>query len=541
MKVTLAQQNFVIGDFQANVPAILNALNSSRTNKSDLVVFPELAISGYPPKDLLHFDAFIQQCESALQEIATHTEGLAVIIGLPVFNHKGKGKRLFNAAAVIQDKKVTDFVYKTLLPTYDIFDEYRYFEPNESFKLVDIKGKKVALSICEDIWYTNILKLYDEQPMAELSKLKPDIAINIAASPFSYVQHKERHEVLSYNAKTFNIPLVYVNQVGAQTDLIFDGGSAIYNEQGKCVYQAPWFSESFDTIDLHNLPSSVSQIHPSKAALQYQALVFGIKEYFQKLNFKQAIIGLSGGIDSALVAVLAAHALGKENVLCVLMPSQFSSDHSVSDAEQLAKNLGVEHLTIPIKEVFDSFMDELEVKFKGTAFGLAEENLQSRIRGNLLMSLSNKLGHILLNTSNKSELAVGYGTMYGDMAGGLSVIGDVYKTEVFELCRFINKEFSDVIPENIITKAPSAELRPDQKDTDSLPEYDVLDAILFQYIENNKSLNEIIQQGFSATLVQKTIKLVNQSEYKRHQTPPILRVSPRAFGPGRRLPIVGRY
>jgi len=425
-----------------------------------------------------------------------------------------------------------------------VFDEYRYFEPSHEFEILHFKGKKIALTICEDLWNIGNDPLYTINPMDELMKQQPDFMINIAASPFDYRQAKARTEVLQQNVGKYKIPLIYVNHVGAQTELLFDGGSMALSSDNKIQLRLPFFREDMQLIETENLFNVGSEIatkpESTEIELIHDALVMGIKNYFEKLGFNKAILGLSGGIDSAVTMVLAAKALGAENVVGLLMPSQYSSDHSVDDALQLSINLGSPYKTIPIKELYDSFETQLEAEFKDLPFGLAEENIQARIRGVLLMALSNKFGYIVLNTSNKSEAAVGYGTLYGDMNGGLSVLGDVYKTRVFELARFINKD-GEVIPQNTITKPPSAELRPNQKDSDSLPDYDILDQILFQYIECRKGPKELIAMGFEETIVNRVLKLVNTNEYKRHQTPPILRVTPKAFGMGRRMPIVARY
>ncbi len=543
MKIALAQLNYHIGNFDENVQKIVQSIQQAKAQQADLVVFAELAISGYPPRDFLEFTDFVDQCKESLFRIAPHCDHIGVVIGLPTYNAAPKGKPLFNSAAFLYQGKVQQLVHKTLLPNYDIFDEYRYFEPNRKFQVVDFKGKRLAITICEDLWNVQDNPLYVANPMEELMAFHPDLMINIAASPFHYEQARTRKQVLEKNARVYGLPLVYVNHVGAQTELLFDGGSLVMDTQGRLVHELKYFSEDFRVVETDELHQSVPDIqpeNPSEIALIHDALVMGIRNYFGKLGFKKAILGLSGGIDSAVTAVLAARALGAENVYNVLLPSRFSTDHSVSDAEQLAINVGMPYDTIPIEKGFGALEEMLAPYFKGLPFNVAEENLQARIRGVVLMGLSNKFGYILLNTSNKSEAAVGYGTLYGDMNGGLSVIGDVYKTKVFQLARYMNKD-TEVIPENIITKPPSAELRPDQKDTDSLPEYDILDEILYQYIEKRNGPKEIVAMGFDANLVHRILKLVNLNEYKRYQTPPILRVTGKAFGMGRRMPIVARY
>ena len=407
---------------------------------------------------------------------------------------------------------------------------------------MEFKGKKIAVTICEDLWNIDDNPLYYSDPMAELSKPTPDFVLNIAASPFHYRQAVIRKDVLKRNAKKYNLPIFYVNHVGAQTELIFDGGSMAINSKGEIVKCLNYFEEDFSILNLEEINNlhPIVETKPSEIQLIHDALIVGIRNYFHKLGFKKAILGLSGGIDSAVTLVLAAKALGTENVTSILMPSQFSSTHSVSDSIALADNLKTPYETIHIQEAYQAFEKSLEPYFKGLPFNIAEENLQARIRGVLLMAFTNKFGHILLNTSNKSEAAVGYGTLYGDMNGGLSVLGDVYKTQVFALARYINRN-EEVIPDNIITKPPSAELRPDQKDSDSLPDYEILDKILFHYIEERKGPQEIIALGFDKTIVDRTLKMVNTNEHKRYQTPPILRISSKAFGMGRRIPIVARY
>jgi NAD+ synthase (glutamine-hydrolysing) len=543
VKIALAQNNYHIGNFSANTEKIIATIEVARSKGAELVVFAELAVCGYPPQDFLEFDDFIRRCENSVQQIADKCTDVACIIGAPVRNNGPKGKPLFNAA-VFCFQGETKIFRKALLPNYDVFDEYRYFEPAKTFEILEFKGKKIALTICEDIWDVGNSRLYTINPMEELIVHEPDMMINIAASPFNYGQPKRRLEVLRENVSLYKIPLIYVNQVGAQTEILFDGGSAAFSADGYLSAGLPFFMESLLIVDSEELMTSTSatdNLHiPEKMQLIQDALVMGIKDYFSKMGFKKAILGLSGGIDSAVTMALAAKALGSENVFGLLMPSQFSSGHSVEDALALAKNLGSPNNIIEIKDLFTAFDESLKSHFEGKPFDVTEENIQARIRGVLLMAFCNKFGYILLNTSNKSEAAVGYGTLYGDMNGGLSVLGDVYKTEVFELARYLNRE-QEIIPENTINKPPSAELRPNQKDSDSLPEYDLLDQILYQYIELRKGPNELIQLGFEEKLVNRVLKLVNTNEYKRHQTPPILRVSPKAFGMGRRMPIVAKY
>lgn len=546
MKISIAQLNYHIGNFESNKNKMIVAIQKAKAERADLVVFSELSMCGYPPRDFLEFNDFIRLNNEAINEIALHcTNGIAAIVGSPTINPQAQGKDLFNSALFLHEGKIAQTISKTLLPNYDVFDEYRYFEPNRHFEVVHYKGKKLAVTICEDLWNLNGNPMYIQCPMDELIKQDPDCIINIAASPFSKSQIKTRFEVLQTNAVKYNLPLVYVNHIGAQTQLIFDGGSCVLNAKGELVQQLKYFEEDSSTIVLDEIFSQKPIVNALPVtSIDYanieSALVLGIKEYFYKQGFTKAILGLSGGVDSALVLYLAAKALGAENVLAVMLPSQYSSDHSVSDSQQLVKNLGVQSDLISIENTFEALQQSLSKQFANTEFSIAEENMQSRSRAVILMAIANKFGYILLNTSNKSELAVGYGTLYGDMCGGLSVIGDLYKTEVYGLCQFINSQ-KEIIPANILSKAPSAELRPNQKDSDSLPDYEVLDAILFHYIEQRKGPDEIIALGFEETLVKRTLKMVNTNEWKRLQAPPVLRVSAKAFGPGRRMPLVAKY
>lgn len=547
MKIALAQLNYHIGNFDSNTAKIIDAINKAKEKGTDLVVFAELCMSGYPARDFLEFKEFIELCEQSAQKVAAACTDIACIIGIPTYNHKPQGKDLNNSAYFIANGKVISINNKALLPNYDVFDEYRYFEPETEFHCIDFKGHRIALTICEDLWNTIENPLYVTRPMDKLINEQPDVMINIAASPFSYSHDEERIAILSDNARRYNLPLFYVNHVGAQTELIFDGGSLVFDNTGKVIDELPYFEEKIAYYELNN-DSSITLLQESTVKPErssdieqiHQGLVLGIRDYFYKSGFTRATLGLSGGIDSAVVCALAAEALGPENVLAVLLPSRFSSDHSLKDAEDLVQNLGCKSETIAIKDITETFEASLHPMFQGLPFNIAEENIQARSRAVILMAICNKFGYVLLNTSNKSEAAVGYGTLYGDMCGGISVLGDVFKTQVFQLARHINRE-REIIPENTIVKPPSAELRPDQKDTDSLPEYDILDKILAEYIENRCSSSEIIKMGYNEQLVRRVIKLVNTAEHKRYQTPPILRVSPKAFGMGRRMPIVGKY
>ena len=542
MKFALAQVNVHIGNFESNYQKFVDLIKSAKSKNVDVIIFPELAICGYPPRDFLDYQHFVKQCDLYITKIAKDCIDITAIIGSPSFNIHNEGKALHNSAYVLADGTIKNIIDKSLLPTYDIFDEYRYFQPAPHLSCVEINGKKIALTICEDLWNTDDQKLYVQSPMDVLINEHPDLMINIAASPFDYNQNEKRKNVLKWNAKKYNIPLLYVNHVGAQTELIFDGCSMALNSNAEIIAEAKMFEEELLIIDSTEFATKQTSAEKNIDSIEliHDAIVLGIKDYFQKSGFKKAVLGLSGGIDSAVVAALAVKALGHENVLGVLMPSQYSSDHSIDDAVALADNLKIKHQIIPIKDVYHTYVNSLSNTFAGLAEDLTEENLQARIRGVLLMAVSNKFGNILLNTSNKSEAAVGYGTLYGDMCGGISVIGDVYKTQVYALANFINKD-EILIPINTIEKAPSAELRPDQKDSDSLPDYDVLDEVLNLYIEHSISKDELIDMGYEKVLVERITSLVNRNEYKRYQTPPILRVSSKAFGMGRRMPIVAKY
>lgn len=542
MRIALAQLNYHIGNFDDNLTKMKAAVTRAQAEGADMVVFAELAVCGYPPRDFLEFSDFVARCKESVEALAALSTNIGIVVGSPSVNPRIEGKNLFNSAYFLYNGRIEAIASKALLPTYDIFDEYRYFEPNVQFNCIEFKGRKIALTVCEDLWdIDEDDKLYVINPMVELAKQNPDLMVNIAASPFDFKHADERERVLKKNAAKYKLPLVYVNHVGAQTELVFDGGSLAVDDTGTIKNRLAYFAEDFKIIDVDSLPAQPEHtIERQPIAQIHDALICGIRDYFGKMGFKKAILGLSGGIDSAIVAVLAARALGNDNVLCVLMPSEYSSLHSVEDSIELCDNAAIARNIIPIHDPFHAFIDTLGPYFEGMPFNLTEENMQARCRAVILMALSNKLGYILLNTSNKSENAVGYGTLYGDMCGGLSVIGDLYKTQVYDLARYINKD-GEVIPENIITKAPSAELRPNQKDSDSLPEYDVLDKVLYQYIEKRQGPRELVAMGFDESLVTRVLKMVNTNEYKRHQTPPILRVSQKAFGMGRRMPIVGKY
>ncbi|MBL7810441.1 MAG: NAD+ synthase [Saprospiraceae bacterium] len=550
MRIALSQLNLHIGNFEGNLAKMLTAVETAKAEKADLICFPELAVCGYPPRDFLEFDDFIKRCQQSVAALCEVSKDIAIVVGAPTRNPVLAGKDLYNSAYFLFDGKIQAVQHKALLPTYDIFDEYRYFEPASEFKTVAFKGKKIALSICEDIWNLgNENPLYTICPLDEMMPEKPDFILNISASPFNYAHAKTRIHTVKANVQQYQIPMFYTNMVGGQTDVIFDGGSLVVSPDGQVFDELPYFKECLKVYDLEEVMKG--GIHREQAKdkihLIHDALVLGIRDYFQKLGFQKAILGLSGGIDSAVTAVLATEALGADNVRVLLMPSQYSSDHSVNDAQVLAENLGIQYDIVAIKSVYDAFEAALATQFAGTTFNVTEENIQARVRGTLLMAMSNKFGHILLNTTNKSEMSVGYGTLYGDMCGGLAVLGDVYKTEIYALVKYINTlpigkyRMEGVIPQNSITKPPSAELRPGQKDTDSLPPYEVLDPLLFQYIEQRQGPNELIAQGFDEALVKRVLRMVNINEFKREQAAPVIRVSAKAFGMGRRLPIVGKY
>jgi len=558
MKVFLAQQNYHIGNFESNTHKIISAIETAKAAKADLIVFSEMSICGYPARDFVEFNDFINKCYQSIDLIKEYTQDIGVLIGSPAHNSIKEGKDLFNAAFFLYNKKILAQVNKTLLPTYDVFDEYRYFEPAYNWNVVAFKGKKLAITICEDIWNLGDNPLYRICPMDELMKHSPDIMINLSASPFDYTHNEDRKAIIKANVLKYKMPMVYCNAVGSQTEIVFDGASLVFDKNANLCKQLPMFTEAVEAVEINDdgtinsLIVEVAAAVPSKELNPitldenlnihqiYDALVLGIKDYFNKMGFTKAILGSSGGIDSAVTLALACEALGKANVRAVLMPSPYSTEHSVKDAVELSKKLDNPYDIIKIADIYETFLSTLQPIFKDLPFSVAEENIQSRSRGNILMAIANKFGYVLLNTSNKSELATGYGTLYGDMAGGLGVLGDCYKMQVYALAKYINRN-KEIIPNNIIHKAPSAELRPNQKDSDSLPDYSILDKILYQYIERRQGPTEIKALGFDAALVDRTLKMVNNNEYKRNQFCPIIRISPKAFGVGRRVPIVGKY
>ncbi len=552
MKFTIAQLDYHIANFEGNRNKILKAIEKAKSEGSELIIFSELCIPGYPPLDLLDREDFVEKCLSTVQEIADQCKGIIAIVGSPTFNRKREGKKLYNSALALSEGKIIFKANKGLLPTYDIFDEYRYFEPEKKFQIFNINGLSVALTICEDLWdeqpFDNKFeksRLYTISPMEELSRFHPDLLINISASPFSSRKVEAKMNIFIAKAKKYRLPVISVNQTGANTELIFDGASIIINSEGKIFRHLPYFEEAVETFVLEDIASG-KILHegpdPEDGSVEliYRAIVRGIRDYFAKTGFRKAVIGLSGGIDSAVCTCLASEALGPGNVKVLMMPSRYSSEYSVSDSVKLAGNLGIDYEILSIEKPFSAFEDVLAPAFEGRKKDITEENIQARIRAVMLMAYANKFGYILLNTSNKSEAAVGYGTLYGDMAGGLSVIGDVYKTEVYKLAGFINRT-RKIIPDNILLKPPSAELRPNQLDADSLPDYKILDFILYQYIDLQRPAEEIEVEGFDRSVVERVRHLITSNEYKRYQTPPILRVSSKAFGDGWKMPLVARY
>lgn len=531
MKLALAQINTIVGDLEGNTHKIIATIQKAKARHADLVVFPELAITGYPPKDLIEKKQFVKDNLKKLNEIIRVCTGIGVVVG---FIDTKNGKN-FNAAAFISNKKLLGVQYKTLLPTYDVFDETRYFKPAQHHQLFTFKKQKIGLQICEDLWDNN----YSADVTKDLVTLGAQIIINISSSPFYVGKHLVRQKLIAAKSRVHHVPFFYVNQVGGNDELIFDGRSYVYNTHGKLCCALKAFSEDFVVVDTGTFHPIESPVFDEWQDL-HDALVLGVKDYAQKNRFRKALIGISGGIDSAVTACLAVRALGKNNVLTVFMPSPYSSQESYQDAKELARRLGVKFLVITIDSLFEHYTALLKPQFKQLPEDTTEENLQARIRSTLLMALSNKFNRLLLTTGNKSEIAVGYCTLYGDMSGGLAVISDVPKTKVYKLAEYINNR-RKYIPKRIFEKAPSAELKPHQTDQDTLPSYEILDAILELYIEKNVAYDEMIRKGFDAATVNKVIAQVNKSEYKRFQAAPGIRVTSKAFGSGRRFPITNKY
>jgi NAD+ synthetase len=549
MKIALAQLNPIVGDLVGNAAQILAVAEKVASEGVRLLLTPELAICGYPPRDLLLNPSFVEQMHSEIEKLAQALPpNLAVLVGTVVRNtkaHQQGEKPLFNSSVLLESGKLVKSFYKRLLPTYDVFDEDRYFESGKVSDYFILDSLRIGVSICEDIWNNASFwgeRKYEVDPIAEMAQLGVDLIVNLSASPYTIDKQKLREEMLSHSARFYHISMLYTNQVGGNDDLIFDGQSVAFNRRGEVVYRAPAFVTTVQILEYQEdlLSQEIYPLVSSREEEIFQALVLGVKDYARKCGFSQAILGLSGGIDSALVAVIAAQALGKENIFGVLMPSPYSSAHSVDDALVLGENLGIKSQILPIGELMQGYDLLLEPLFTGTDFGIAEENIQSRIRGNILMAIANKFGYLLLSTGNKSEMAVGYCTLYGDMNGGLAVIADVPKTRVFSLCRWLNRH-QELIPNNILVKPPSAELKPNQVDQDSLPPYEILDAILERLLEQHQSAAQIIAAGYTPETVAKIIKLVTRAEFKRKQAPPGLKISDRAFGTGWRLPIASGW
>ncbi len=559
MKIAITQINPIIGDLENNAQNIYKSAKIAVEKNARLLLTPELSLCGYPPKDLLLNSSFIQNSWKELQQLAEKfPPQLAVLVGTITENSQAniKGEKpLFNSIALLENGEIKHIFHKRLLPTYDVFDEARYFEPGKQknwFQLSSNDGEyepvKIGVTVCEDLWNDEEFwgkRNYENNPIQDLVKDGVDLVVNLSASPYSIGKQKVREAMLKHSTERYNIPIIYTNQVGGNDDLIFDGNSFAVDKKGNVVLRFQGFQTAIEIVEynqsIKDLQSSyIADFLETEEEEIWSALVLGLKDYAQKCGFYKAILGLSGGIDSSLVAAIAAEALGAENILGILMPSPYSSSHSISDAEALVNNLGINSYTLPISDVMKAYDLLLEPLFTGTEFGVAEENLQSRIRGNLLMAIANKFGHLLLSTGNKSEMAVGYCTLYGDMNGGLAVISDVPKTRVFALCRWLNRH-QEFIPHNVLIKPPSAELKPDQMDQDSLPSYEILDDILDRLIHHHQSIKQIQAAGFDYDVICKVVKLVTRAEFKRKQAPPGLKVTDRAFGTGWRMPIASRY
>lgn len=544
MKLALVQTNPTIGDLEGNCARISAGIRRAEDAGADLAIFPEQVVLGYPAKDLLHRREVIQANVVAVERLADACRQIGAIIGFADPNTNPSGRPVYNAAALLSGGRVQAVVHKRLLPTYDVFDEARYFEPGKPQTVVQFRGRKLGISICEDMWSREELlarPLYDIDPLRDLAAQGAEVLINISASPYFIGKHDIRHDLVAGHARTHHVPLVLVNQVGGNDELVFDGASCAVEAGGRTIAQARAFEEDFVLLDLDGRDSSPANPLPQRPEALYLALRLGLLDYVRKCGFKDVVLGLSGGIDSAVVAALAVAALGPEHVHGVAMPSRFSSAHSLSDARDLARNLGIRFTEIPIEPMHAAFEGSLAQAFRGREPDVTEENVQARVRGVILMSLSNKFGSLLLTTGNKSELAVGYCTLYGDMCGGLAVISDVPKTLVYTLARHMNERAGrELIPGNTIRKTPSAELRPNQSDQDTLPAYDVLDAILARYEEQLETVGQIVAAGFERALVERVVQMIHRSEYKRQQAAPGLKVTSKAFGFGRRMPIAAR-
>jgi NAD+ synthase (glutamine-hydrolysing) len=543
LKIALCQINTTVGDFNGNVEKILASLQKAKGDGCALALFPELTLTGYPPRDLLDRASFLQVSQKALEQVAQGAQGIAAVVGT-ILENKGPGNSFFNSAVVVKDGQILYTCHKTLLPNYDVFDEARYFAPSTQPSTVfKYDGMKIGITLCEDIWNSegfSTHKLYQRDPLTELASNQPDLVLNLSASPFQADKTAVRKKILRMAAEKTKASLLYCNLVGGNDELIFDGNSMATDKTGHIIQTSRAFQEDYWVYDTNAHSNIYSPVPLDEIETTYQALILGTRDYVRKCGFKKVLIGLSGGIDSALVAVIAAAALGSENVMGVTMPSPFSSKGSIEDSHQLAKNLGIEFKKIPISSLFESALENLTPFFENKPADATEENLQARLRGLTLMALSNKLNRLVLSTGNKSEIAVGYCTLYGDMCGGLAVISDIPKVMVYQLAKHINRHH-EIIPISTITKAPSAELRPDQKDQDSLPPYEILDEVLRLYVEENHTPAEIIKAGFDSVIVNDIVKKVNQNEYKRRQMAPGLKVTSKAFGIGRRIPIAQRF
>jgi NAD+ synthase (glutamine-hydrolysing) len=543
MRIALAQINPTVGDLSGNLKKILERIDRAKNEQVDLILFPELSLSGYPPEDFLLLPNFLNALEKPLDDIQKASKGIVAIVGTPRKSAGKTEKFVFNSAAIFSNGSLLGFQDKTLLPTYDVFSERRYFEPAAHNRVWELCGKRVAITICEDIWqHSTLIKYttYLRDPILEIKEQQPDVLLNLSASPFSVSKTKNRLAACTTTALTLKCPVILCNQVGGNDSLIFDGQSLYVSREGQLLNSGKAFEEDFLVIDT-NVQAKPRAFEEHPVHSLHDALVLGLGDYFQKLGLTRACLGLSGGIDSAVVACLAVKALGKDNVLGVSMPSRYSSKGSLDDAKQLAETLGIDYKVIPIETPFQTYLDLLGPHFSDCPADVTEENIQSRIRGNILMALSNKFGYIVLGTGNKSELAMGYATLYGDMCGGLGVINDVSKAQVYALAHWINRE-KEIIPLSTIQKPPSAELRPDQKDSDTLPDYQIIDNVLKGYVEEHRSPEEISKEcGYPLELVESLVRRIHCNEYKRRQSPPGLRVTEKAFSVGRRFPIVQRW
>ncbi len=555
MRIRLEQLNPTIGDIKGNKALIMDALRDAESDEIDLLILPEMVTTGYPPLDLLESDYFRSCSFESNEAIIRETGKTALLFGTITPNDSNIGRKLYNTAILAAEGKQIGSVHKTLLPTYDIFDDLRYFEPNKSFSCIEFKGVYLGVTVCEDIWYNENefqYHTYDVDPAEVLRDKGADVIINVSASPYTATKHENRMGMLQNHARRLKLPVLYSNQVGSHTEVIFDGDTVAISAGAEVIANTePFQTSHIDVVwdregrDIKPLSGNKLIEYPkNRIERQFKAICFGLKEYFRKSNLEpNVVLGLSGGIDSAVVCALACEALGADRVTAITMPSTFSSEGSVTDSERLAENLGVNLINLSIERIVDQFTDSLSPIFQDSPFNVAEENLQSRIRGTILMAHANKHGEFLLATGNKSEYAVGYATLYGDMNGALAIIGDLYKQEVYELAKWLNESYygREVIPEVIIQKEPSAELRPNQKDSDSLPDYRVLDDILYRYIELQQHAKKIIEDGFEPDVVYRTLRLVDNSEFKRYQAAPILKLSSKSFGLGRRWPLVQKW